>query len=176
MDTWAKEFNEQVSREGLGRKNFLVGYSLGGRLALHALNQNSALWEGIMAISTHPGLELNHKERLKADEAWACRFENDPWYPLLADWMSQEVFKGSKSPLRVESDFNRATLASLLRNYSLGKQKILSHDKVHWVVGERDAGYRALLPEATVVPNAGHRVLFDNPEALKQLICKWIAL
>lgn len=171
-EAWAVDFNEKVQQETPG-KHILMGYSMGGRLALHAYHQNPDIWEKVYLLSTHPGLESGHEERIAADEAWAKRFETESWYPLIADWMAQKVFTHSRSPLRVESDFDRNHLAAFLRNYSLGRQKIPPSDKVHWIVGERDLIYRQLLPHAEVVPGAGHRILFDNPQAIHELCDLW---
>lgn len=168
MEAWAEAFNNEVIAYG-AKKNRIIGYSMGGRLLLHAVHQNPKLWSEAFAISTHPGLSSGHEERLKTDEAWAKRFEEDEWYSLMADWMAQPVFKGSRAPLRIPSDFDRKELAFQLKNYSLARQKIALPDKVEWIVGERDLKLRDLVSHARVVPEAGHRVLFDNPEALRQL-------
>lgn len=171
IEAWAKHFNDRVRREKVRR--IVVGYSMGGRLALHALVQEPELWEKAILVSTHKGIEADKETRLKNDEAWALRFERDPWYEVVADWMAQPIFKGTSGPLRVESDFNRSELASHLRNFSLAKQAPLDHEKAVWVVGERDEAYRKLHPEAIVVPNAGHRILFDNPQKLNEIICNF---
>jgi 2-succinyl-6-hydroxy-2,4-cyclohexadiene-1-carboxylate synthase len=173
LEAWASDFNQKVQQEAPGCRHVLMGYSMGGRLALHAYHQNPDMWSQVYLISTHPGLASGHEDRLAADEAWAKRFESDSWYPLVADWMAQKVFEKSRSPLRVESDFDRNHLAAYLRNYSLGRQKILLTDKVHWMVGERDPIYRTLLPHAEVIPDAGHRVIFDNPQAIHKICNPW---
>ena len=170
MYTWAKHFNEQVKQEG-AKKNRLIGYSMGGRLASYAAAQAPELWERVWLISTHPGLNSGFEGRIEKDEVWANKFENQEWFSLMAEWMAQPVFFGSSAPLRMPSDFDRKTLVAYLRNYSLGRQKITPPDKVGWIVGEKDEIYRELLPKALVIKDAGHRVMFDNPKALK-LLCE----
>lgn len=167
-EAWAEKFNESVMHEKVRRT--LIGYSMGGRLALHALIQRPDLWEKAILISTNPGIIEGKEERLIHDERWASRFENDPWYEVVADWMAQPIFKGSSAPLRLESDFDRKELACHLRSFSLGRQNPLTHEKAIWVVGERDEKLRKMLPSALVIPNAGHRVIFDNPKKLKDLV------
>ena len=168
MEDWAKEFNRQVREQG--GKHFLMGYSMGGRLALHALIDAPELWEKAFLLSTHPGLIEGKDARMLADEEWARRFESEPFDVVVGDWMRQPVFKGTATPVRHESDFNKKELSSQLRQFSLAKQAKLSSDKAEWYVGERDQKLRALLPEATIVPNAGHRILLDNPELIKKRI------
>src|SRR6476661_7376674 len=51
LRSWAREFNSNI--EG---KNILVGYSMGGRLAMHALIDDHTKWSGAVFISAHPGL------------------------------------------------------------------------------------------------------------------------
>src|SRR4051812_11045421 len=50
--------NQQARKKRLdSRRNILIGYSLGGRIALHALTQAPEMWSGAVLASTHPGLE-----------------------------------------------------------------------------------------------------------------------
>lgn len=188
---WAASFNAWVATNRLGKKrpNILVGYSMGGRLALYAGLSEPTLWQKIVLISTNPGmLAAKEKvERLKQDSQWAQRFRsNDLWSEVLNDWNNQAVFDGGGLvPNRIEDDFDRELLAKALENWSVGQQQInVDHLKplsnlLHWVVGEEDSKYVALmdrlrdeLPEAQfhVVRSAGHRVLQDNPLAISDLI------
>lgn len=168
METWARRFNNEVRKENVRR--VVVGYSMGGRLALQAIVDEPELWERAILFSTHKGLE-EKEARLAQDEVWATRFERDPWYEVVADWMAQPVFKGTSGPLRLESDFDRSELARQLRHFSLGRQKVMQSNKAVWVVGERDEAYRKLHPEALIIPEAGHRILFDNPKKASEIIC-----
>lgn len=174
LTDWAKKFNARIAVEGAGFRNYLLGYSMGGRLALHALVDQPELWEGAILVSTNRGIKEGKQERIESDEVWAERFEKDPWYQVVADWMAQPAFKDSKGPLRLESDFDRVQLGEQLRNFSLGRQEILNSNKAHWVVGEKDISYREMQPHAIVVPNAGHRVIFDNPKRLNEIIAQII--
>src|SRR4051794_21774844 len=47
----------------------LLGYSLGGRIALHALLASPQLWSGAVIVSAHPGLtdDQERNDRLQAD-------------------------------------------------------------------------------------------------------------
>ncbi len=80
---WASWFNQNVSSwsEKRNKKNILLGYSLGGRLAMHLLISKPELWDGAIIISAHPGLssELEKEQRVAQDHEWAVRFKNDPW-------------------------------------------------------------------------------------------------
>jgi 2-succinyl-6-hydroxy-2,4-cyclohexadiene-1-carboxylate synthase len=170
----------------------LIGYSLGGRLALHALLAPTAAWHAAVIISAHPGLptDAERARRRDADEHWARRFARDPWNGLLADWNGREVFAGGAAPQdRQESDYDRAALAAALRHWSLGAQDPLTdrlaaiRRRVLWIAGERDARYAALgsaavlaLPrgELRVAPAAGHRVPWEAPQWFQETVVDWI--
>jgi 2-succinyl-6-hydroxy-2,4-cyclohexadiene-1-carboxylate synthase len=168
---WAKRFNQTRQSSGT-----LIGYSMGGRLALHVLIDNPNLWERAVIISTHPGLkdEQEKEERLRSDREWAGRFETEPWDALMKAWNSQPVFLGSKQPLREEKDYDRKRLAGMLRSFSLGLQDDFREEiarlpmPILWVVGERDLKFRMLASElkfqnplsrVMVAVGAGHRVI-----------------
>ncbi len=63
----------------------LLGYSMGGRLALHALLEDPSPWECAVIVSAHPGLK-DAEERRKRLAAWLSRFQNEPFQTVLRDW------------------------------------------------------------------------------------------
>jgi 2-succinyl-6-hydroxy-2,4-cyclohexadiene-1-carboxylate synthase len=153
---------------------------MGGRLALQDLIDGD---DYDRAVIISAGLNLEDEEEREArrqrDEAWAKRFESDPWDELMLDWNAQPVFGGHVVE-RFEQDYDRSVLAQLLRKTSPGVlaplaphlHKILI--PVLWVAGERDTAYveigrRAvsLLPHAElwICPDAGHRVPWEQPHA-----------
>jgi 2-succinyl-6-hydroxy-2,4-cyclohexadiene-1-carboxylate synthase len=158
----------------------LVGYSMGGRLALQNLIDGDP-YDRAVIISA--GLNLEDEQERAArrlrDEGWARRFENDPWDDVMRDWNAQPVFGGHVVE-RFERDYDRRALAQLLRDNSPGVLPPLAPRlreitiPVLWVAGERDAAYVeigrravALLPNAElwICPGAGHRVPWEQPEA-----------
>lgn len=197
FDDWALNFNSWVqSCVNLLDRNILVGYSLGGRLALHALMQSPTLWSKVALVSMNPGLveetsngsssSSPREQRLKHDLLWANKFSKNNWGEVLKEWNSQGVFAGSLlEPVRLEKDYDRTLLSAALTEWSLAHQRnmvpILKqyHDKVLWIVGEIDKKYVELTTEllneipdlkVTQIPSAGHRVLFDKPQALQVII------
>ena len=151
----------------------LLGYSMGGRLALQLLEQQRFR----CAIIVSAGLNAPDDERRRRDEAWARRFERDDWPSLMRDWNAQPVFGGHVVE-RNEADYDRAELARQLREYSpavLPPPRLeLIDTPILWIAGERDAKYVDIartavrrLPSAElwICPNAGHRVPWEQPEA-----------
>lgn len=211
---WAREFNRSIrsespekpeepelseksekpekSAQSSSSERALLGYSLGGRLALHALLDDPGLWSGAIIISANPGLADGHRKlaRVQSDEAWALRFERDPWESLLGDWNAQEVFRGEGVPPgRRERDYRREDLAGSLRAWSLGRQEDLL-DRLSrlslsllWIAGERDKPYREtalriaerrkalnLPTEIWIAPNSAHRVPWETPRELTRRV------
>ncbi len=170
----------------------LIGYSLGGRLALHALLSHPTPWSGAVLISTHPGFSENteKQKRVKADEVWAKRFEEDSWDSVIQDWNNQPVFLKSKpSPYRHGPEFSRKSLAHALRCYSLGKQNLL--EQLHelsvptlWIYGDLDLKFKQIHKELSLkalplvktlsIPSAGHRVLFEQAEKVQQALVEYL--
>src|ERR1041385_616117 len=66
----------------------LVGYSMGGRLALQALIEGAAFDRAVI-VSAGLNLEEGREERRERDEAWAMRFESDEWENVMRDWNAQ---------------------------------------------------------------------------------------
>jgi 2-succinyl-6-hydroxy-2,4-cyclohexadiene-1-carboxylate synthase len=155
----------------------LLGYSMGGRLALQALI-DGAPFDRAVIVSAGLNLEDDRDERRARDEAWAKRFESDPWDEVLRDWNAQPVF-GGHALQRDERDYDRRELARQLRENSSGALPPLAprlHEiaiPILWIAGERDPQYVAigrravsLLPNAElwICPGAGHRVPWEQPE------------
>ncbi len=196
-DLFSKENSGVEGLWGFGRiktkgPNFLVGYSLGGRLALQALIDSPSDWSGAVLISTHPGLpsEFERESRLKADQSWAHRFRDENWDSLIQSWNDQPVLRGGGVPrVRKEEDFSREALAEALETRSLGLQKdyrsVLKALRVPilWISGELDVKFRLIAEEmatlnscfqARVVAGAGHRVPWNQPEVFQQAVIEYL--
>lgn len=181
---WAEAFNDQVARKP--EKRVLLGYSMGGRLALHSLVRNPSLWAGAIIVSANPAPLPDEREpRLVADENLAQRFENEPWESIVSAWENHPVFGGKPIPfVRRESDFRRADLAGAFRAWSLGHQENLTPRlsglgiPILWITGEQDSRYHEIarrvasqLPQASIefvsIPNSGHRVPWEQSQAFQ---------
>lgn len=190
MSQWADAFVQGVMRTG-GHSHALVGYSMGGRLALHALLAAPDLFTRAVIVSAGLGIgdSSARKERATSDEQWARRFEQEEWRAVNHAWNSQEVFRDTLPSLRQESDFNRAALAHALRRWSPAEDEPLAgslssiRTSVLWIVGERDDKYvqegrRAvrLIPRAELMTmtRAGHRVMLDQPERFNSMVKKFL--
>ncbi len=182
--SWAKDFNQEAAN--FKGKRYLMGYSLGGRLALHALLQNPSLWNAAIIISANPGL-TSQEEKLKKsqeNERWAHRFENEAWEQLMKEWNEQGVFKESFTFERREKDYSRSALAAALRNWSLDSQENLTSkiatlsQPILWIVGDKDPKLSYLnqltlknpLSKICRIPDAGHRAPWQQPAYFLDLV------
>ncbi|MFI5344693.1 MAG: alpha/beta fold hydrolase [Chlamydiales bacterium] len=184
---WAEHFNLHFQAQGK-KPGVLMGYSLGGRLALHTLIQNPSLWRAAIIISAHPGLvaESERLARQQLDNDWAARFEKEDWASLMFSWNQRSTFScGHFQFERQEKDYCRQRLAASLRGWSLGVQRDLRQElsqldlPIYWMVGERDETYCKLMQEVElnhplskkiILPQAGHRAPWEQPAQFR-LFC-----
>ncbi len=166
-----------------------MGYSLGGRLALHAILANPNHWQGAIIIGAHPGFanEKAKEDQRIRDAAWGKQFLEEPWNDLLSAWDALPVFHGrpNKTP-RSESSFSRRRIAQCFESFSKGNQEFLpptlaalQYPPVLYISGEEDKKYSDIgnqLSEACsivqheIIPDAGHRVPWENSNAFCHVI------
>ena len=172
----------------------LLGYSLGGRLALHALLEKSHSWQAAVLISAHPGLEAEaeRETRRAADGAWAAKALTGNWQEFLADWNAQPVLgqtaqRDPQAAGRLVT--RRREIARSFVDWSLGAQEPL-WDRLQeitipvlWVVGANDAKFLALAERAVprmaratlvVAPGAGHRVPWEAEAWLAEKVAAFL--
>ncbi|EGT4275885.1 2-succinyl-6-hydroxy-2,4-cyclohexadiene-1-carboxylate synthase [Cronobacter sakazakii] len=167
---------------------WLVGYSLGGRIAMfHAAQGNTPGLRGLVVEGGHPGL-LNADERdarCVADKKWAQRFRDEPIESVLDAWYRQPVFATLTDAQRRELITLRAcnaptALATMLEATSPGRQPPLYEPLArlsvpfHYLCGERDAKFRALAATLNVplhvITGAGHNAHRENPAAVARCL------
>lgn len=164
-------------------KFWLIGYSLGGRIAMfHACQQPKGLL-GVMVEGGHPGLQDAdaRNTRRASDRRWATRFRTEPLEKVFTDWYQQPVFASLTDAQRealitLRSQNNGETLAMMLEATSLAVQPDLraalsARDfSFDYLYGERDEKFAALAAEVNavrhVIPNAGHNAHRENPDAV----------
>jgi 2-succinyl-6-hydroxy-2,4-cyclohexadiene-1-carboxylate synthase len=172
-----------------------VGYSMGGRLALHVAVARPDVVERLVLVSASPGIAdpAVRAERRADDEHLADEIERDGVDAFLERWLALPLFARlpTDSAGLEERRANTAVgLASSLRLAGTGAQRPL-WDRldqltmpVLLVVGEHDAKFRATAAEmataiagATVeiIAGAGHVVHLEQPAAFVALLRGWLA-
>jgi 2-succinyl-6-hydroxy-2,4-cyclohexadiene-1-carboxylate synthase len=176
--------NRECAALGGPGKRILVGYSLGGRLALHSLlGDGGGMWDAAVIVSAHPGLEEDDEraKRRETDALWATRALQGDWREFLRDWEAQPVLRGAEHQSDDLADrgalvARRNEIARSFVCWSLGAQMPLWERlaeircPVLWMAGGRDGKFRAIaeravekLPNARIwiAPGAGHRVPWE---------------
>jgi 2-succinyl-6-hydroxy-2,4-cyclohexadiene-1-carboxylate synthase len=173
----------------LGGDRFaLAGYSMGGRVALHAAFVLRERLTRLVLVGASPGIAdpAERATRAAADAELADRIEASGLEAFARDWAAQPLFAGMPRGIAdlAHADRMRNTapgLAAALRGLGTGVMPSLWGRlgelalPVDLVVGERDAKFRAIakrmeseLPDARlhVVPAAGHAVHLEAPDAV----------
>jgi len=167
----------------------VVGYSLGGRLALQLAVEHPGLVRRAVIVSSSPGIadEAARQARRAEDECRARRLETLGLEPFLDEWYRQPLF----APLREHPGFPEVLarrrrndprlLARSLRTMGTGTQRSLWDDlpglrtPLLFLAGERDAKFTALAfdavarcarAEAVIVRGRGHALVEEIPAAV----------
>jgi len=84
-----------------GRGAVLCGYSLGGRLALHAALRDPAAYAGLVTVGVSAGIEIPEAraERARTDEKLAAWMETQPIDSIVDVWERQPLFADQSDTL-----------------------------------------------------------------------------
>lgn len=177
-----------------GERVTLVGYSMGGRIALYAALALPGLIDRLVLVGASPGLAdpAERAARRQADEALADRIEAIGVEAFAAEWGAQALFGGQDERVSAAAHADRLRntphgLAAALRGLGTGVMPPL-WDRlgqlampVTLVVGERDERFRAIaeqmagaIPDCRteVVAGAGHAVQLERPDAVAAQIVR----
>ncbi|MGS0825630.1 2-succinyl-6-hydroxy-2,4-cyclohexadiene-1-carboxylate synthase [Shewanella sp. 0m-8] len=169
----------------------LVGYSLGGRIALHIANLYPQHLLSLVLESCHPGLkqESDKLARKESDSAWALKLANLPIKRFLGLWYQQAVFSDLTDVERVHLIDKRATnkpqlLANCYQATSLAEQGDLWDTPsrlsvvTHFIAGHQDSKFMALAKcwqqqqalELHAIEASGHNVHLAAPILFGKLL------
>jgi 2-succinyl-6-hydroxy-2,4-cyclohexadiene-1-carboxylate synthase len=173
----------------------LVGYSLGGRLALGLAIAQPSLVRRLLLISSRRGLDSQRErdERQRADEVWAKLLETEGPEAFFERWWTQPLFASlSRLPTEIlqqelmhRKRHDPVGLSAALRRFGLGRQPSYSSETrrlevpVTLLAGAFDEKYVALsgqlaaqlpLGRCVVVEQAGHHLLLEAPCRVAQII------
>ncbi len=193
MDACTADLEMLWDHLGIERTH-LVGYSMGGRLALHVAARRPKRVLSLLTIGAHAGLEEEAREgRRQGDEALAQRIEKDGLEDFVDYWSSLPLFAGLErrgpsvtAQLRAERMSNHvAGLAESLRGMGAGSMEPVWEQLPYvqcpctFVAGQLDHGYVAsarrlastvVNGRVEVVLRAGHAVHLERPDAFARLL------
>jgi 2-succinyl-6-hydroxy-2,4-cyclohexadiene-1-carboxylate synthase len=177
-----------------GRATY-VGYSMGGRLCLHAALARPDAVRALVLISATAGLDdpRERDERQRSDDALADRIERIGVASFLDEWLAQPLFAGLDERAAGRADRLENTvagLASSLRLAGTGAQRPL-WDELRTIgvptlviAGALDQKFVTLaerlastIPDAdlAIVEGAGHTVHLEQPDRFLDVLLPWLA-
>lgn len=163
----------------------LVGYSLGGRIAMYGVAKYLFDQLNLVKVIIEGGNfglqdEESRVQRWLSDSKWAERFNSEPIEQVLSDWYQQSVFSSLNHEQRQTLIAKRsanlgASIGQMLLATSLAKQPPLlpelsrSGIDIHYICGERDSKFSQLAKQSGLsfcqVAQAGHNVHHEHPKA-----------
>ena len=189
FESVAEEVYAHIDSLGLERPH-LMGYSMGGRVALHLAVQHPGQFASLILESASPGIlnDMERKLRREVDDARAETIRSIPLRHFLEDWYRQPLFSSlSNRPdllldlVDAKEGGNPEWLALAVSAMSPGRQPSLWEVlpnldlPAFLIAGELDSKYTKLalamdekLPrsELRLVDGAGHCVHAEQPDEL----------
>ena len=172
----------------------LVGYSLGARLALAICLRHPERVRGALLVGVSPGIASDDErmQRRAWDEEMAGLLEKDGLEAFVAHWEALPIFATQTDAMRRAQRSQRLAhepqaLAATMRSLGQGQMPSLWDGlarcpvPLRLLVGEGDPKYVAIAerivvraPRATlrVVPEAGHNLLIEAPEAIREELAR----
>jgi 2-succinyl-6-hydroxy-2,4-cyclohexadiene-1-carboxylate synthase len=178
----------------------VLGYSMGGRVALHLAATAPWRVRALVLESSSPGIAdpLERQARAASDEALAGSIERNGLSAFVDRWERLPLFASQaalpadvRAKLRAQRlQNNPLGLANSLRGMGAGRQEPLwerlatLHIPALLIAGELDAKYCAIaqsmaaaLPDAqtAIVPNAGHAVHLEQPDVFMRNVLRFLS-
>jgi 2-succinyl-6-hydroxy-2,4-cyclohexadiene-1-carboxylate synthase len=192
LERWGENFCLWAEKNFPRKEKVIAGYSLGGRLALHALQSKISTWSKAIFLSTNPGLATDFERSLRKDMdlKWAQRFQTADFETVVREWNQQPVFlKSNSEPVRRAENYNSEILAKALVQWSLGKQRDFSSEAAAfqiqnlWLAGREDQKFVKIIEQlaekekphqSSIVDQASHRILFDQPSEVAKIFTRFL--
>lgn len=175
----------------------LVGYSMGGRLALYLALTFPKYFRRVVLESASPGLRTpdERAKRQQTDQTLALRLENEPFSGFLDDWYRQPLFATLRNHSNFELLFRRRNqnqpklLAKSLRELGTGVQPSLwdalpeLKNPMVLLVGEKDVKFRAIAEQMQshnaqisieIVQNTGHNIHAESPVVFANVVQRFL--
>ena len=173
---------------------WLVGYSLGGRVAMHyACHSAGKGLAGVIVEGGHPGLTdaSEREQRWCHDQHWAQRFTQLPLEQAFDAWYQQPIFAHLTPEQRtalvaVRKNNVGESLAAMLLATSLAVQDDLRPMlrarafPFYYLCGEYDQKFQAiaekLVPSCHIIHAAGHNAHRENPSAVVSALAQILSV
>ena len=168
----------------------VVGYSLGGRLALGAALAAPHLVESMVLVSTSLGIDDPADRMARHHKDWrlAESIERDGVADFIERWNQDPILSAHGTTLdlaTIRASGTASGLAAALRGMGQGEQPPLRREvpklkfPITWMAGSRDRKYVAMATEAAalsplgtveIVDGALHNVVAQRPDAVAAVV------
>ena len=177
----------------------LVGYSMGGRVALSLAVEKPKWLRKLVLISARPGWDTleDRLVRTEKDERLAARIEERGVLAFAEEWENSPIIASQRSiapAIRQRMQHTRRAhaavgLAASLREMGSGAMPSLWHRlkdisvETIWITGQLDSTYGKLAREAAArnplflhqeVPHAGHCTHLEKPVAFREILDRFL--
>jgi 2-succinyl-6-hydroxy-2,4-cyclohexadiene-1-carboxylate synthase len=182
------------------REVHLIGYSMGGRVALAFSVDHPTRVRSVLLVGASAGIRdpRQREERACADDALAERIEREGIEAFVDFWMAQSFLvdaqrlgaRGVAEARKIRLENSAHGLAASLRGMGSGAQPPI-HDAlarvdspICFAVGDEDRKFQRIAAESSrdlpnarieIVPGAGHSAHTDNPVAFLDLARRFLA-
>ena len=198
LDSLATSLSETIRALSLERP-VVLGYSMGGRVALHHALRHPDEVGALVLVGAKAGLDdaKEREARRLADERLADEIEARGLGWFLEYWSAHEMIRSQRripQPYLERWDLRRSAgapvgLASSLRNAGLGAMEplwsVLSElePRTLFVCGEQDERHRSIAQDmaksipngrVAIVPGCGHAANFEEPSTFAALFLDWL--
>jgi len=182
-DVIVHDLYNMASFPAITSEDTLIGYSMGGRIALEIAEANQYNVKKVVLINAHPGLETEEEKINRAQ--FETTIINELKARSLSDfmdyWNNLPIFFHD-APLKLNDEERFQKSSEIFDKYRLSRQKnhlpaIIQHkEKVLFIVGLFDEKYMDLVSEI-LIPNevpvkgipGGHRLFQQGPELMHVL-------
>ena len=169
----------------------LIGYSMGGRIALQLAQMHPSLYSHLILLSAHPGItdEREKTARLAKDQEWIAKLNTLDMATFLHHWYDQPLFASLhqkpdllKSMRKRSSSHDPGRLSRLMQQLTIAKSTPVTsfHPRTLFLYGEENVYYSKLyaqLPNCVFIEkmaSSGHSVHLENPHQCAKIILKWL--
>lgn len=181
--------------EAVGRPASWLGYSMGGRYALHAALRHPEAVQRLVVISATAGIDdpAAREERRRSDSALAARAVAEGLEPFVRWWVAQPLFASlpaGASALEGRLGGTAEGLASSLRLAGTGTQEPLwsalesldmpvlvlagTLDRKYCELASRLASGIGANASLRLVEGAGHACHLEKPEEVAEMVTSWL--
>lgn len=198
FSTWTFDGRLSEIQAATACGDVLVGYSMGGRLGLHAALREPERYGGLAMVGVSAGIDdaVERETRAKTDEELAAWIESHSIEEVVARWEDNLVF-ASQPPALVAAQrpgrlaHSPSDLALLLRSAGQGALAPVWGQlgqlpvPVLALAGENDRKYRDAAQrmrasadariEASVIPGAGHAAQLEKPRLVADRLIEWLS-